>query len=228
MAAAAQLSLHPSRSALLSMDFQAGIVYVYGNDPDLTSRAARVIASARNFGMRIIHVKVGFRPKLPEVSVRNRFFGAIKTSPQHQRLFEGEAGAIHPAVAPEADDIVITKTRVNAFVGTDLDLVLRANEIDTLVLFGIATSGVVLSTLLHASDADYRLVVINDCCADLDNDLQACLFDKLFSIMGLRTFHSGISRILRKVNCRVIASARKRLLESGTKTHSLRLPAAYT
>jgi len=48
-----------------------------------------------------------------------------------------------------------------------------AKEIETIVLFGIATSGVVLSTLLEASDADYRLVVIEDCCADLDAELHA-------------------------------------------------------
>ena len=46
-------------------------------------------------------------------------------------------------------------------------MILRANDIDTLVLYGIATSGVVLSTLLEAADADFRLAVIEDGCADL-------------------------------------------------------------
>jgi len=52
-------------------------------------------------------------------------------------------------------------------------MILRAKEIDTLVLFGIATSGVVLSTLLDASDADYRLIVVKDCCLDNDADVHA-------------------------------------------------------
>ena len=60
-------------------------------------------------------------------------------------------------------------------------MILRAKEIDALVLFGIATSGVVLSTLLHASDEDYRLAVINDCCADNDAELHTNLMDKLFA-----------------------------------------------
>ena len=60
-------------------------------------------------------------------------------------------------------------------------MILRAKEIDTLVLFGIATSGVVLSTLLEASDADYRLVVIKDCCVDGDAELHANLIDKIFA-----------------------------------------------
>jgi nicotinamidase-related amidase len=58
---------------------------------------------------------------------------------------------------------------------------LRAKEIDTLVLFGIATSGVVLSTLCYASDSDYRLVVLKDCCTDRDAEVHACLVDKAFS-----------------------------------------------
>ena len=175
-----EFSLDASRAALLSMDYQNGIVYVYSKDPELTTRAASVIEAARNSGIRVIHVKVGFRPKLPEVSSRNKLMGAIKSSIQHQEFFQGKPGAIHSAVAPQDDDVVITKTRVDAFAGTDLELILRSNDIDTLVLFGIATSGVVLSTLLHASDADYRLVVIKDCCTDLNQELHACLLDKLF------------------------------------------------
>ena len=75
---------------------------------------------------------------------------------------------------------MVTKTRVSAFAGTDLDLLLRANDIDTLILFGIATGGVVLATCVQAFDADYRLVVIKDCCADSDADLHTCLVDRCF------------------------------------------------
>jgi nicotinamidase-related amidase len=176
------LSLDPARSAVVSMDYQSAIVSIYaGNQQEeLLSRAASVLAHARRYGMTIIHVKVGFRPNLPEVSPRNLLLSAIKSSPKHQQLFEGTTGAIHSAVAPEGDDIVITKHRVSAFRGTDLEMILRAKEIDTLILFGIATSGVVLSTVLEAADADYRLFVIKDCCADLDQELHACLVDKLF------------------------------------------------
>jgi nicotinamidase-related amidase len=65
-------------------------------------------------------------------------------------------------------------------VGTDLEMLLRTKEIHTIVLFGITTSGVVLSTLLQASDADYRIVVIADCCADQDQELHRALLERLF------------------------------------------------
>jgi nicotinamidase-related amidase len=177
-----QLSFDPARAALLSMDYQAGIASIYGGDgkEELLARAAGVLKSARGAGLTVVHVRVGFRPGLPEVSSRNQLFGAVKSSAQHQQLFQGATGEIHPSVAPEGDDIVVTKHRVNAFAGTDLEMILRAKDVDTLVMFGIATSGVVLSTLLHASDADYRLFVVKDCCADLEPELHACLVEKLF------------------------------------------------
>ncbi len=175
------LSFDIARSALLAMDCQAGIVSIYAKPPDeFVERASRVLRAARKAVMPVVHVQVGFRPGLPEVSSRNKLFAALKSSVQHQQLFQGSAGAIHPTLGPEPDDIVVTKHRVNAFTGTDLEMLLRTREVETIVLFGIATSGVVLSTLLHAFDADYKLVVIADCCADLDAELHAVLLNRLF------------------------------------------------
>src|SRR5262249_1267163 len=88
--------------------------------------------------------------------------------------------AIHSAVAPAAGEVVVTKRRVSAFAGTDLEMVLRARDIDTLILTGIATSGVVLSTIRHAADADYRLVVVQDSCSDRDPDVHRVLMEKVF------------------------------------------------
>lgn len=177
----AQSALDPSHSAVLSMHYQAGIVSIYAKDqPELLERAASVLREARSSGLAVIHVRIGFRPGLPEVSARNVLLSAIKGSVQHRQLFEGAAGAIHSAVTPEGDDITVTNHRVSAFAGTDLEMILRAKDIETLVLLGIATSGVVLSTLLDASDADYRLIVVKDCCADLDAEVHDCLVNKIF------------------------------------------------
>jgi nicotinamidase-related amidase len=175
------LSFDIAHTALLAMDCQAGIVSIYAPpETGFIDRASRVVRAARKSGMPLIHVQVGFRPSFPEVSDRNKLFAAVKSSPQLQKLFEGPAGAVHPALGPEAGDIVITKHRVSAFPGTDLDMILRAKQINTLVLFGIATSGVVLSTLLDACDADYRLVIVGDCCVDTDAVLHEALLTRLF------------------------------------------------
>jgi nicotinamidase-related amidase len=184
---AANFPIDPAHTAVLSMDCQTGIVSIYAKDDKdvFLARAARVLNHARASGMTVIHIQVGFRPGLPEVSARNILFGAVKSSAQHQKLFQEPLGSIPSVIAPKESDIVITKHRVSAFTGTDLAMILRANDIDTLVLYGIATSGVVLSTLLEASDGDFRLAVIQDCCADLDPQLHDCLINKFFPSRAL-------------------------------------------
>jgi nicotinamidase-related amidase len=189
------------RAALLSMDLQNSIVSIYTkNDPEFLPRVANALHVARESGLRVIHVQVGFRPGLPEVNPRNQLFGAIKSSPQWQQIFQGPAGAIHADVAPQADEVVIAKHRVSAFTGTDLEMILRANEIDTLILLGIATSGVVLSTLLHASDADYKLFLLKDCCADQDPELHACLTEKFFPSRATVLTASDLAEILQSAS----------------------------
>jgi nicotinamidase-related amidase len=179
-------TIDPAHTAVLSMDCQAGIVSIYTREAKDTflARVASVLKHARATGMTVIHIQVGFRPGFPEISSRNALFNAIKSSEQHQQLFREPHGAIPDTIAPQDNEIVITKHRISAFAGTDLAMILRANNIDTLILYGIATSGVVLSTLVDAADADYRLAVIGDCCADLDSALHDCLIQRFFPSRG--------------------------------------------
>jgi len=169
----------PSRTAVLIMDFQSAIIAGYATDQEkLLQRASGALAATRQAGLPIVYVRVGFRPGYPEISPRNVGFSGIKRS--RHFLLEDAGTEIHPAVAPHPGDIVVTKHRVNAFASTDLEMVLRASGIDTLILFGIATSGVVLSTVRHAADADYRLLVLADCCSDKDTEVHRCLMEKVF------------------------------------------------
>jgi nicotinamidase-related amidase len=78
----------------------------------------------------------------------------------------------------------LTCTRVSAFASTDLDPLLRAREIDGLVLTGIATSGVVLSTLRQAADMDFYLTVLADGCLDPDPEVHRLLTEKIFPVQA--------------------------------------------
>jgi nicotinamidase-related amidase len=176
--------LNPRSSALLVLDLQKIILEGDAAPPTaaekdaLLARNARLIAGARRAGIRVIYVRNGFRPGYPEVSGRNKSFASIK---QRDRFPEDADGSqIHPAVAPQAGEVVITKHRVSAFFGTELDMILRANEIDTVILAGVATSRVVLSTLRYAADADYAIIVAHDCCSDSDPDVHDILVKKVF------------------------------------------------
>jgi nicotinamidase-related amidase len=175
-----KFAIDPKTTALLVMDFQTWIVDGYAVDKEaLLKRTARVIQAARNAQVMVIYVVVGFRVGYPEVSSRNVTFSRVK---EHSLFAAGGDGLeIHPAIAPRPGEVVVTKHRVSAFAGTDLDMILRANGIETLLLTGITTSGVVLSTVRHAFDADYRLVVVADCCSELDDHIHLTLIEKIFT-----------------------------------------------
>jgi nicotinamidase-related amidase len=176
---AEKLAIDRKRSAILIMDYQTAVVAGFGTDQEaLLRRSAGVLKSARAAALPVIYVVVGFRPDYPEISPRNLTFSGIK---QSARFASGDRDAeIHPEVAPQPGDLTVVKHRVSAFAGTDLEMILRARDIDTLILFGIATSGVVLSTIRYAADNDYRIIVIKDCCSDRDPEVHNCLIDKVF------------------------------------------------
>src|SRR5690242_2496842 len=87
---------------------------------------------------------------------------------------------IHDSLAPQPGDIVVRKTRAGAMSTTDLDRQLRGRGIDTLVLAGISTSGVVLSTVVEATDRDYRLYVLSDGTEDPDQQARDVLLGRIF------------------------------------------------
>jgi nicotinamidase-related amidase len=179
-----KISIDPVSSALLVMDFQIMIVNGHAVDAEgLLARTAGLIEAARQAGMMVIYVVVGFRTGHPEINPLNLTFAGIKKA---SLLVLGEPDVvIHPAVAPEPGEVVVTKHRVSAFTGTDLDMILKANGIETLILAGITTSGVVLSTIRHAADADYRIIVAEDCCSDKDQEAHRVLVERVFPAQSI-------------------------------------------
>jgi nicotinamidase-related amidase len=171
------------KTALLLMDLQNAIVNRYANDPAYIDRLQQVLTAAHQASMPIIYVVVKFRKDYPEISPRNKVFEMIKSHAFNMQEGE-EPTEIYTALAPSPNDIVVTKRRVGAFSGSDLEIVLRSQEIDHIILAGIATSGVVLSTLRAAADMDYKITVLSDCCYDKDEEVQRVLMEKVFPMQA--------------------------------------------
>jgi nicotinamidase-related amidase len=167
-----------TRAALLLMDLQHGILGRYGDVSAYLERVAATAASARAAGVPVIHVAVRFRDGHPEVSRRNLMFAAAADA--GGLLASEEAGQFVDATRPQDGDVVVTKRRVSAFAGSDLDVVLRGLDVDHLVLAGVATSGVVLSTVRQAADLDLELTVLADGCLDMDPEVHRVLVDSVF------------------------------------------------
>jgi nicotinamidase-related amidase len=161
-----------NNTALLVMDMQTAILANL-TDHSVTANVAKAIAAARAKNIPVIYVIVGLRQGAPEGTARQRgMFGAVNMD---------EFMKIDPAVAPWEGEIIVVKRRVSAFSGSDLEIVLRTQGIQHLVLTGVATSGVVLSTVREASDKDYRITVLSDGCEDRDEEVHRVLMTKVFA-----------------------------------------------
>lgn len=165
-------------TALLLMDLQANIIDRFSADAGYLVRINGAADTARSAGFPVLWVKVGFRQGMPEVSSRNKAFSALAGSGGFTE--SDPAFDLHPDLDRHDRDVVVVKKRVSAFAGSDLEVLLRAAEVETLVLAGIATSGVVLSTLRQAADLDYRLTVLADGCRDGDDEVHRVLTEKVF------------------------------------------------
>lgn len=169
---------HHDKTALLVMDVQNDIVSRFAENGKVLLPFQKAVEAARRHTIPVIFVRVAFRAGYPEVSPRNKSFSAI--SGTGRMNVSDTATQIHESVQPQPDEPVVTKLRVSAFAGSDLAVILRAGQIDTLILSGIATSGVVLSTLREAADRDFALTVLSDACLDADSEVHRVLTEKVF------------------------------------------------
>jgi nicotinamidase-related amidase len=166
------------RTALIVGDVQNGIVKSYGNDDAFVERVARAIEAARAAGVVVVYVRIGFRDNYLDVSPRNKVLSGVRANGALKQ--DSDDTQIDARIIPQAGDAVVTKRRVSAFAGSDLDVVLRSQGVTHLVLSGIATSGVVLSTVRAAADLDYALTVLSDGVKDNDEEVHRILVEKLF------------------------------------------------
>lgn len=175
----ADLRLDTDHTALLVADFYAEFMGTlpHSLSRDCIGRSLDVLAQARRSGILVCYSATVFRAGYPEVNDRNKIFSQRKHSGQPAN--PDPLAIIHPAVRPLAHEPVVGKHRVNAMYGTDLEVILRGRDIHTLILLGYATSGVILSTTRYAADADYRLIVVEDCCADNDAQVHDFLCTKI-------------------------------------------------
>ncbi len=172
------MKLDPKKTAVLSLDVQEGIMSLVPGTRACISNAAEVVEAARKEGFHLIHVGIGFEPGYPEISPRHPRFSTIK---ERGVFIKGSESARIVSDIFKPGDLIVYKHRVSAFMGNALQMILQAREIENLVLFGISTSGIVLSTLRVASDLDFNCVVIKDACFDRDEEVHRVLTEKIFT-----------------------------------------------
>lgn len=167
-----------SGTALLVMDVEPAVVPAFGGDDALLDRLGQAATAARAASVPVLFGRVAFRDGYTDVSAHNQLFAGV-TSMMDLTEANADTGH-HPSLAPREGDLTFLKRRISSFTGSDLEVLLRSLEVRRIVLTGVATSGVVLSTLREAADMDYEIVVLSDGCADGDAEVHRVLVDKVF------------------------------------------------
>ncbi|MCX5555582.1 cysteine hydrolase family protein [Streptomyces sp. NBC_00038] len=172
--------LDPTRTALLLMDFQPAVLAVVPDADQVLSRAHAALSWARSHDVQVAFVRVAFTAEdFAAVPARNKSFAPLA---QSGFLADGSPeAALHESFDVHEQDITVRKIRISAFASaTDLRAALRDQGIDTLVLAGLSTGGVVLTTLRQAADDDFQLYVLKDATADPDPEVHRVLTEKVF------------------------------------------------
>lgn len=173
-------SIDPTSTALLLMDYQPAVLAAVPDPEGVLARAGDALAWARAHGVPVVFVRVALTDAdAAAVPVRNKAFTQVAAGGY---IAEGAPGtAFHDSLDIQEHDLTVRKVRFGAFASdTDLRAELRVRGVDTLVLAGLSTGGVVLTTLRQAADEDYRLFVLADATADPDPEVHRVLIEKVF------------------------------------------------
>ena len=174
------IDIEPQRCCLVIADYYVNAVdrVPHATSRDCIAKVSALRASLSARGAFVCYTATAFRTGFPEISARNKLFSERLQSGQ-LRTYDA-AKVIHAGVRGGEDDVLVSKRRVSALHGTDLDILLKAHDIRTLIICGYSSSGVVLSTVRQAADMDYEILLVEDCCIDNVPEVHDFLFQKIF------------------------------------------------
>lgn len=161
----AEFRINPRKSCLLIIDMTnafllPGAPIEVPEGLSLIPRLRALINVCRDKGLRIIFITHAYRKDGSDLGLHPTFDPTIK---RKNILREGTSDVeFNSELKPQKDDIVIVKRRFSAFVGTDLDLILRNNEIDTLIIGGVVTSVCCECTARDARNMDYKVIFLSN------------------------------------------------------------------
>lgn len=160
------------RAALVVMHYQVDVFAIlFGEQPSpLLDKCNALIRRWRVTGRPLFFPNFFLGEKYEHASKNNRLISSIVPTGRFRSALPMSGLAI------EGDDLFYACPRASVFHGTTLDADLRTRDISTLVMAGISTTGVVLSSITWASDADYDVRLVRDCCYDPDQDAHEALF----------------------------------------------------
>jgi nicotinamidase-related amidase len=189
-------TIDPSTTAFLVMDYQPSILGFLSDPGPLIDVADAAMKVVRGRGGLVGFVRVAFTDEDYAAFPTTSMMGNRVKAARPGMDADSPTTRIHPSLDAAPDDFVVRKTRVGAFSTTNLHEQLTSAGVNTLVLAGVHTSGVVLTTVREAHDLDYTVVVVADACADPDADVHDVLVTKIFPKQGRVVYASELPGVL--------------------------------
>ena len=194
-------TFEPDRAALLVIDMQRDFVYpggfgaALGNDTSPLLAAVeptrQILVAVREAGLLVIHTREGHRPDLADLAPSKKARGRLENGigdpgPMGRILVRGEHGhGIVDELAPLAGEPVVDKPGKGSFYATDLDAILKANDVKHLIVTGVTTEVCVMSTVREANDRGYDCLVLSDCVASYFPDFHRTALEMIKAQGGI-------------------------------------------
>jgi ureidoacrylate peracid hydrolase len=177
-------TVDPAHTALVVIDVQND--FCLPAYSPMIARLQRLLDAARDAGVFVVYIQNCVLPGLsnsPAEIARRQNLGL----PVEVTLAGSEGEQIVSAISPRSGEASVRKHRLNAFAGSDLEMLLRSRGIETVVITGIATHGCVTGTSYAAQGHNYYVVVVEDCVESWKQDLHAAALHILRGTMNYVT-----------------------------------------
>lgn len=160
------------------------------------SNLSTLIDKCREFNLPIIFIKTTHSDWTNSPSWLKRMEGAA----EKMSICPPDSwGSNFYHVAPRESDCIVTKHRYSAFIGTDLDLILRSKGIENILVSGVATNVCVESTARDGYHRDYNVILVEDCCGAYDKAEHAASLNNISKFFGTVATSEILLSILEKV-----------------------------
>ncbi len=194
--------MRPENTAVLTVDLHRGhldpeiaTLPVPENTADqVLTAAAELVTTAREAGYPIIHVTTAYRDSEeilanPKWSETEETGGDSREAISEHNVYGKTNGMeIMPAVYEEADTLLQPKKRYSPFLNTDLEFVLRTNNISNLIISGVNTNTCVQCTCFEATNRDFDVTIVEECVGSMDGEE--------FHQLGLKNIEQALGSVV--------------------------------
>jgi len=187
-------TVEPEHTCLIVIDVQND--FRIPSYDQMIARLQKLIATARQCGVFVLYVQNTVLPGLSnsaaEIARRRKLGLTVDVT-----LAGTQGEKIVPEIRPQEDEPIVHKHRLNAFAGTNLEMLLQIRGVETVIITGVATHGCVTGTSYAAQALNHYVVVVEDCVDSWKPDLHEAALHVLRSTMNYVTSAEAVTQIWR-------------------------------